>query len=118
MNKIRKFLEESGYEFWDRYTIDGYNDYLRIMVIKTDNGYIIRNAILCYFDRWANSGVEFRVNSEAEVIAYFSKPEKCITDAASELVSSICEKAVWDNDYSKVNKMIETLYNLLENSEK
>ena len=114
MEKIRKFLLENGYELWDEDTIDGCNEYLRIMVIKKDDGFIIRNAILWCFDRWANSGVEVFVNSEDEVIKYFSTPEKCIKDAVSELVETICEEAGWNNDYSKVSKMIDSLYDLVE----
>lgn len=113
MDKIGKFLKEKGYELWDEDCIDGYNEYLRIAVIKTKNGYIIRNAIRCFFDRWANSGVEFRVNSAAEVINYFNTPEKCIKDAVSELVETICERAELNHDYSNVNKMIEVLYDLV-----
>ena len=44
------------------------------------------------FDRWANSGIEFYVKTESNVISYFSNIEKCLTDAISELVEAIIEE--------------------------
>ncbi len=119
MDKIRRFLLENGYELWgeSENTIDGFNKYLRIMVVKKDDGFIIKNAILYCFDRWANSGTEVFVKSEDEVISYFSTPGKCIKDAVSELVETICEDAGSNNDYSKVSKMIDILYDLIEKDE-
>lgn len=117
MDKIRKFLQEKGYELWDDSVIDGCNEYLRIMIFKSNSKYIIRNAILCFFDRWVNSGVEIQAESEEEVIEYFSKPEKCIKDAVMELIETITADAGYSNDYSRVEKMIGMLCDLLDDND-
>lgn len=72
--------------------IEGNNEFLHIMIIKKDNSYMVRNAAKCCFDRWANSGIEFYVKTESNVISYFSNIEKCLTDAISELVEAIIEE--------------------------
>lgn len=118
MKKIKEFLIENGYElFDDGDVIDGQNEYLRIMVIKTvdefNEEYIIRNAIRCYFDRWANSGVEIFAHSEDEVINYFKNKHLCITDAVSGLVEEIIRNAEVDNDNSKIETMINMLYEMV-----
>lgn len=118
MDKIRRFLADNGYECYELENFIEFNDArLRCQVIKKDGYYLIRNAIRCYFDRWANSGTEFKIETEDDVIKYFSTPEKCIKDAVSELVETICEDAGWNNDYSRVNKMIDSLYDLIEKDE-
>ena len=66
-----------------------------------------------FFDRWANSGTEFYVNSEDDVINYFADKNKCIPDAVEELVYSLVEEAVWDNSDENIRKMIDSLYSLV-----
>lgn len=51
--------------------IEGNNEFLHIFICKKEDKYLVRNAARCFFDRWANSGTEFYVNSEDEVIKYF-----------------------------------------------
>lgn len=114
MDKIRKSLMELGYEFWDDEAIDGMSKYLRILVLKNKEQYLVRNAIMCFFDRWANSGVEHMFETEDEVIKYFTDPTKCLAEAVEELIISIIESAEWDKDYSKVDKMIDFLMDLIE----
>lgn len=114
MDRIREYLIDNGYEFWDKDTIDGHNAYLKILVLKQNDGrYLVRNAIKCFFDRWANSGVEYVFDTEDEVMEYFGTHTKCIADAVSELTESIIEEAAWNKDYSKVNEMIDFLYDLI-----
>lgn len=117
MDKIKEFLSDKGYEFYEIDNVIEFNDErLHCMVVKKNDCYLVRNAIRCYFDRWANSGIEFSVSTEDEVIRYFSTPERCITDAVMELVETIAEEAGWENNYSKVDKMIEFLYKLVNQS--
>lgn len=95
--------------------IEGNNEFLHILVAKKDDGkYLIRNAVRCYFDRWANSGTEFYVNSEDEVINYFSDKNKYIPDAVKELVYAVVEEAVWDNSDEDIRRMIDGLYSLVD----
>lgn len=113
MNKIREYLLENGnivYE--DTNIIDYYDDYLKITVIKTEFCYLVRIAILCYFDRWANSGFEFEFKTEDDVINYLKSPN-CIADAMQEMIFDIVEDCKWNNDYSKLNKTIDFLYDML-----
>lgn len=119
MKNIKGFLIESGYEIYEfNNVIEGNNEFLHILIMKNDEEkYLIRNAIRCYFDRWANSGTEFFVNSEDEVIKYFSDKNKCIPDAVNELITAIVEKAVWDNSDENIRKMVDGLYSLLHKSE-
>lgn len=116
MEKIKKFLSDSGYEIYELDNqIEANNEFLHIMVVKDKGGeYLVRNAVRCYFDRWANSGTEFFVDSEDKVIKYFSDKEKCIPDAVSELVEAIVEEDVWENSDENIRKMINGLYSLLE----
>lgn len=120
MDSIKSFLIESGYDIYGLdNVIEGNNEFLHILIMKKDEGkYLVRNAVRCYFDRWANSGIEFYVNSEDEVINYFSNKNKCIPDAVQELVSSVVEEAVWDNSNENIKKMIDELYSLVRKSEK
>lgn len=115
MEKIKRFLVDNGYELYELdNVIEGNNEFLHILIVKQDEGkYLIRNAIRCYFDRWANSGTEFYANSEDEVINYFSDKNKCIPDAVEELVLAVVEKAIWDNSDEKIRKMIDELYSLV-----
>ena len=112
MENIKKFLVKNGYDIYALDdTIEGNNEFLHILIMKKDNRkYLIRNAIKCYFDRWANSGMEFYVSSEDEVIKYFSDKNKCIPDAVNELVHSVVEEAIWDNSDENISKMIDGLY--------
>lgn len=117
MENIKKSLIENGYEIFESnedYKIEGNNDILNILIMKKDeNKYLVRNAILCYFDRWANSGTEFYANSENEVIKYFSDKDKCVVDAVSELVSTIVELSEWYDDDKYIKNMIGSLYSFV-----
>lgn len=119
MEKIKKFLVDSGYDIYELYNvIEGNNEFLHILIMKKDKErYLVRNAVRCYFDRWANSGTEFYANSEDEVIDYFSDKNKCIPDAVKELVYSITEDAVRDNSDENIRKMIDNLYSLARKEE-
>ena len=119
MEKIKNFLVENGYYLYELdNVIEGNNEFLHILIAKKDDGkYLIRNAVRCYFDRWANSGTEFYVNSEDEVIRYFSDKNKCIPDAVEELVLTVVEEAVWDNSDENIRNMIDGLYSLVSKSE-
>lgn len=119
MKKIKKFLVENGYDIYESdNVIEGSNKFLHILISKKNGEkYIVRNAIRCYFDRWANSGIEFHASSEDEVISYFSDKNKCIPDAVDELVSTIVEESVWDNNDKNIRKMIGRLYALVHKSE-
>lgn len=119
MENIKNFLIKSGYEIYElNDAIEGNNEFLHILIVKKDHEkYLIRNAIRCYFDKWANSGTEFYVNSEDEVIRYFSDKNKCIPDAVNELVCSVVEEALWDNSDENIRKMIDELYSLVCKSE-
>jgi hypothetical protein len=119
MENIKKFLIKSGYEIYELDdVIEGNNEFLHILIAKKDEGkYLVRNAVRCYFDRWANSGIEFYVDSEDEVIRYFSDNNKCIPDAVNELVCSVVEESVWDNSDKNIRKMIDELYSLVRKSE-
>lgn len=119
MKNIKNFLIKSGYEIYEMNdAIEGNNEFLHILIVKKDQEkYLVRNAIRCYFDRWANSGTEFYVNSEDEVIRYFSDKNKCIPDAVNELVCSVVEEALWDNSDENIRKMIDELYSLVCKSE-
>ncbi len=118
MKKIKEFLLNNKYEIYEdklNNIIEGNNEFLHILVMKKDEGkYLVRNAIGCYFDRWANSGTEFWVNSEDEVIKYFSEKTKCITDAVGELVYTVIEESEWANSDEKIRKMIDGLYSLIK----
>lgn len=118
MKMLRKFLLNNGFEFWDldENLIDGQNEYIKILVYKNEKNdeYVVRNAIRCYFDRWANSGDEIKFRTEDKVIEYLNTPEKYITDAVGELVWTIVEDAKRDKNYSKVDKMIDLLYGLVK----
>ena len=83
MENIKKFLIKSGYEIYELDdVIEGNNEFLHILIAKKVEGrYLIRNAVRCYFDRWANRGTEFYMSSEDEVIRYFLNKNKCIPDA-------------------------------------
>lgn len=119
MEKIKRFLVENGYELYELdNVIEGNNEFLHILIAKKDEGkYLIRNAVRCYFDRWANRGTEFYANSEDEVINYFSDKNKCIPDAVKELVYVVVEEAVWDDSDENIRKMIDELYSLVRKSE-
>lgn len=115
MEKIKKYLLDSKFDlFYDENdTFEGINEFLHILILKKENGeYLVRNAILCHFDRWANSGCEFTVKTEDEVIEYFSD-SKCMIDSISELVEGIVEDSVYDNDDNKMRKAIDFLYVLM-----
>ena len=114
MEKLKKFLVDSGYNIYELdNAVEGNNEFLHILIIKKDEGkYLVRNAVRCYFDRWANSGMEFYTDSEDEVIKYFSDKNKCIPDAVKELVFAIVEEAVWDNSDENIRKMIDNLYSI------
>lgn len=119
IENIKSFLIKSEYEIYELDdVIEGNNEFLHILIAKKDSGkYLVRNAVRCYFDRWANSGIEFYVNSEDEVIGYFSDKNKCIPDAVNELVCSVVQEAVWDNRDENIRKMINKLYSLVRKSE-
>lgn len=112
MEKIREFLLDNGYTLYEDYILDGCNDWLKITVAKGEDYYLLRIAILCYFDRWANSGFEFEFKTEDDVINYLKSPN-CIADAMQEMIFDIVEDCKWNNDYSKLNKTIDFLYNML-----
>lgn len=115
MDKIREFLLENKYKIYEMENfIEGYNEFLHILIIKQDDKYMIRNAILCYFDRWANSGNEFYVDTEDDVIDYFSDNQKCIGDAMTELTESIIEDCGFKNDNTNISKTIDFMYSLIE----
>lgn len=115
MEKIKSFLIENGYELYKSDNIiEGNNKILHILIVKkAERKYLVRNAVECYFDRWANSGTEFYVSSENEVIQYFSDKNKCIPDAVQELIYTIVEDAVWNNSDKNIKKMIGKLYSLV-----
>lgn len=119
MDNIKSFLSENGYDIYELDNIiEGNNEFLHILITKKDEGkYLIRSAVRCYFDRWANSGIEFCVNSEDEVIEYFSDKNKCIPDSVKELVCAVVEEAVWDNSDNNIRKMIDELYSLVRKSD-
>lgn len=118
MNKIKKFLTGNKFDIYEmNNVIEGNNEFLHIFICKKEGKYLVRNAARCFFDRWANSGTEFYVSSEDDVINYFSDKNKCIPDAVKELVYSVVEEAVWDNSDENIRKMIDFLYSLLEKSE-
>lgn len=115
MEKIKGFLKENGYEFYEIDSlIEGNNEFLHIMIIKRENDYLVRNAARCYFDRWANSGTEFKAKTDLEVIEYFSDRKSCISDAMAELISDIVEDCGWKNDDTNIRKMIDYLYSFLK----
>lgn len=112
MEKIRKFLLDNGYELYEYGILDGINDYLKVMISKGEDYYLLRIAILCYFDRWANSGFEFKFKTEDEVIKYLSSND-CIADAMKEMIFDIVQDCKWNNNYSKLNKTIDFLYDMV-----
>lgn len=115
MIKIKDFLKENDYELYEiDNIIEGNNEFLHIMIIKKENGYLVRSAIRCYFDRWTNSGIEFSAKTDLEVIKYFSEKNVCISDAIKELVGDVIEDCEWNNDYTNIRKMIAFLYSLIE----
>lgn len=119
MKKIKTFLLKNGYEIYESdYEIEGNNEFLHILITKNTKAgkgkYLVRNAVRCHFDRWANSGTEFYTNSEDDVINYFSDKNKCIPDAVKELVYSVVEEAAWDNSDENIKRMIDFLYSLLK----
>ena len=117
MNKIKKFLTDNKFDIYEMNNIiEGNNEFLHIFICKKEDKYLVRNAVRCYFDRWANSGTEFYTNSEDDVINYFADKNKCIPDAVEELVYSVVEEATWDNSDENIRKMIDFLYSLLEKS--
>lgn len=115
MEKIKKFFTENGYEIYESDNlITADSKFLHVAVVKRAEGkYLVRNAVRCYFNRWANSGIEFYACSSEEVVGYFSDKNKCIPDATKELIYDIVEESVWDNDDRKIGKMIGSLYSLL-----
>lgn len=119
MEKIKSFLISNGYDIYSLdNTIEGDNEFLHILIVKKDEEkYLLRNSVKCYFDRWANSGIEFYVSSEDEVINYFSDKNKCIPDAVKELVYTVVEEAIWNNSDDNIIKMIDGLYSLVNQTE-
>lgn len=118
MEKIKEFLKENSYEFYEMDNlIEGYNEFLHIMIIKREDDYLVRNAIKCHFDRWANSGTEFTVKTDLEVIQYFTDRNVCIPDAVVELVSDLVEDCGWKNDDANIGKMIDYLYSMVNEKE-
>ena len=114
MEKVKKYLVDAGYSTYEMdNVIEGNNEFLHIFICKKEDKYLVRNAARCFFDRWANSGTEFYVNSEDDVINYFADKNKRIPDAVEELVYSIVEEAVWDNSDENIRKMIDSLYSLV-----
>ena len=117
MEEIKEFLLKNNYIIdADENIISGTNYILNIMVFKTENGYLIRNAIQCYFDRWANSGCEFEVDNKEGVIEYFSDGS-CLMDGLSELTNAIVEDCGFKNDNANIIKVIDFLTDLLEEEE-
>lgn len=115
MKAIKQFLLDNNYDFYELDNIiEGNNEFLHIMVIKLDDGYLVRNAIKCYFDRWANSGNEFHIETEEDVIKYFSDNTKCLTDAISELVETIVEDCGFKRDNTNISKTINFMYDMIE----
>lgn len=116
MNKIKEFLESKGFVIYESDNRIEFNDgrIIGLVVKHAEDKYLVRNAVLCYFDRWANSGREFWVKSEDEVIKYFNTPTSYLPDAIAELIYSIVENSEWDGDYADTDKMIEFLHSLLE----
>lgn len=112
MEKIKEFLLNNGYTLYEDGIIDGCNDWLKITVVKGEDYYLLRIAILCYFDRWANSGFDFKFKTEEDLINYLKRPD-CIADAMKEMIFDIVEDCEWDNDYSKLDKTIDFLYNMV-----
>ena len=113
MEKIREFLLNNGYTLYEYGIIDGCNDWTKITVAKGEDSYLLRIAILCYFDRWANSGFDFKFKTEEDLINYLKSPN-CIADAMKEIIFDIVEDCKWDNDYSKLDKTIDFLYGMIK----
>ena len=119
MEQIKQFLLDNDYEFYELENLVEWNSkFLRCMVIKNKDGYLIRNAIKCYFDRWANSGFEFTVNTEQDVVSYFSDDTKCVSEAIRELTDVIIEDDFFNKDDKRTEKMIDLIYELIEEGEK
>lgn len=128
MENIIKHLKENGFEIFDTYKdnsgninhLYAKNDEVNIMILKREDGsYLVRNAILCFFDRWANSGVQHILKTENDVIKYFSYDdlitgEDFLTEALSEIVAAIIEdERVFKNKGNRVQRMVDFLNDLI-----
>ncbi len=118
MDKIKKFLEENGYDYYlceNGNEIYAEDDFLNILIIENDGNYnfkskyLLRIADLKYFDRWANSGDEWQYNTEEEVLKHLKNRVEILTNSIQEYIYDIVEKCEWENDYSNVKKLIEIL---------
>ncbi len=112
MEKIKDFLLNNGYTFYEDGILDGCNNWLKIAVVKGEDYYLLRIAILCYFDRWANSGFDFKFKTEEDLINYLKSPN-CIADAMKEMIFDIVEDCKWNKDYSNLDKVIDLLYDMV-----
>lgn len=75
MEYITQKLTELGWEdyYGEFYSKDG--RFKADILCNIDGHYEVRVALLCIFDRWANSGVEVKFTEKEDVISFFGKDE-------------------------------------------